>query len=160
MATAQGTGTYINVSLQNNPMGEAWVNFINSLKILLVPLPDERGMDQYLPFRDEVLKHVLSPTFVEQLEFYWASHLNDNNDAFSLLLMELKAFPLAVEVEAAQAANAATEVTEEKKKKSWIKRWLGRGSTVTGSVKDIMNDLPGFAKNGLTILKELLDLFK
>jgi len=37
---------------------------------------------------------------------------------------------------------------------------LGRASTVSGSVKDILENLPPYAQNALTLFKELIDLFK
>lgn len=68
------------------------------------------------------------------------------------LLLELQTFPRAVEV-----AQATTKPEEAK---GWMGRWLGRASTVSGSVKDLMETLPPYAKNALTLFKELIDLFK
>ena len=41
-----------------------------------------------------------------------------------------------------------------------MKRLLRKASTVIGSVKDIVDDLPPYAKNAITLFKELVDLFK
>ncbi len=66
--------------------------------------------------------------------------------------MELQAFPLAVEV--------AEKTAKEEGKKGWWRKILGRASTTTGSVKDLSDNLPPYAKGALTLFKELIDLFK
>ena len=76
-----------------------------------------------------------------------------NDEIKSALILELNAFSRAVEV------AQATEKTEGGFK-GWISKWLGRASTVTGSVKDILDNLPPYAKNAITLFKELIDIFK
>lgn len=141
------------------PVQGAWIAFVASLRQLLVVQPDDRPLDQYLAFRDTVLSLVEDQKFLDELQGAWPVVANmppdfperEINDA---LLMELKAFPLAVEVVQATAKNTDGPVWEQ------FKTWLGRGSTVTGSVKDLLDHLPPWAKSVLTLLRELLDLFK
>lgn len=136
------------------PIQAAWMDFTGSVRILLVPQADDRPLDQYLAFRDTVLALVQSPEFLSQLEASWAPFtdypMKRIGDA---LLMELKAFPLSVEV-----AKATEKATPESK--PWWRKLLGRASTVTDSVKDLMDSLPPYVKGGITLFKELLDLFK
>jgi hypothetical protein len=67
--------------------------------------------------------------------------------------MELTIFPRAVEVD-----QIESEKNEDKK--GWLKKWLDRASTVNSSVKDILDNLPSYAKYALTLFNELIDLFK
>jgi hypothetical protein len=68
------------------------------------------------------------------------------------LILELEGFARAGEV----AQAAAKEPAESK---GWREKLLGKAGTVAGSVKDIMETLPPFAKNALTLFKELTELF-
>jgi len=132
----------------------AWISFTQSTGALLVPMPDDRPLDQFLPFRDRVLTLVQSEAFLQALDTAWGPFANSpNSDVSEALLMELRAFPLAAEV----AKATATTPTESK---GWFSKLLGRASTVAGSVKDLVENLPPWAKNALTLFKELVDLFK
>lgn len=137
------------------PIQSAWLNFTNSVRPLLVPRPDDRPLDQYLAFRDAVLAEVQGQKFLDELKQAWGPFTDNDTKAEvgNILLMELKAFPLAMEV--AQATEKPTE-----KSKGWWNRWLGRASVVTGSVKDIIDNLPPYAKGMITLFKELIDLYK
>jgi hypothetical protein len=128
-----------------------WRAYVKSVRVLLVPDPDDRPLDQYLEMRDRVLGIVESYEFTRDLEVPWNSNLSD--DVRAALLSELKALPLAVEVASATAKS-------DSEKTGWFKRLLGRASTVAGSVKDILANLPPNVKNGLTLLKEVIDIFK
>jgi hypothetical protein len=97
-----------------------------------------------------------SEQFLKDLEQAW-SKFTDNPlvEAGDAMLMELKPFSLAVEV------SEATDKRESTGKASgWMKRLLRKASTVIGSVKDIVDNLPSYAKNAITLFKELVDLFK
>lgn len=162
MATGIRTPTNVGIPvyLQDDSFQEAWINFINSLRKLLAPPPTDRGMDQYLPFRDEVLNYMLSKNFVAALQSGAAAASETSQTAMDLLIKELKAYPLGVEVMMVQV-----ETVEKKKKKRnlWQRLrsgWIGKAKTVTGSVKDLLENLPGPIKMGLTLLEELIDLFK
>lgn len=37
------------------PIEIAWLNYVKSVQILLVPQEDDRPLDQYLPLRDAVM---------------------------------------------------------------------------------------------------------
>ena len=130
----------------------AWIAFVRSTGELCVPSPDDRPLDQFLPFRDKVLALVLSEQFLKELNKAWID-LTNNQDIRDALLLELKAFPLAAEV--AKAANPTPTAS-----KGWLHSLLGRASTVAGSVKDLVEKLPWWAKSAITLFKELVDLFK
>jgi hypothetical protein len=140
-------------NITRTPIQTAWINYVKSIRLLLVPQVDDRPLDQYLSFRDAVLASVESEQFLKEIQKAWPTLTNVPLPSIgSPLLLELQAFPLAVEV------AQATEKPEEKK--AWWKRMLDRASTTTGSVKDLLENLPGYAKSALTLLKELIDLFK
>ena len=132
----------------------AWIAFAQSTGALLVPSPDDRPLDQFLPFRDKVLALVQSEAFLKDLDAAWIPFSNSpNSEVSDALLMELRAFPLSVEVAKATAPAAGES-------KSWWTKWFGRASTVAGSVKDLVDNLPPWAKNAITLFEELVDLFK
>lgn len=138
------------------PIQTAWINFVKSVNLLLVPQTDDRSLDQYLPFRNAVLTLVQTDQFLAELHAAWAPTKPPPNptpsEIHNALLLELQAFPLAVEV--AQVTSKSEET------KSWYGKLLGRASIGVGSVKDIFADLPPYAKHALTLYKELIDLFK
>jgi hypothetical protein len=132
----------------------AWMAFVLSVRDLLIPQPDDRPLDQYLKFRDDVLALVQSSDFSSGMVNAWLSSTPPLPRQISdLLLAELQAFPTAVEV----ARNREQDSGEFK---AWIPKWIGRASTVSGSVKDLLENAPPLVKCGLTIFGELLDLFK
>ena len=136
------------------PIQVAWIGFTKNVRVLLDPQPDDRPLDQYLIFRDSVIVLVQDEKFLNELNAAWAPFTDHpRREIGDALIMELNAFSRAVEV------AQATEKSEEGLR-PWIRRWLGRGSTVAGSVKDIVDNLPPYAKNAITLFKELMDLFK
>jgi hypothetical protein len=135
------------------PIQPAWLGFVKSVQILLVPQVDDRSLDQYLVFRDKILVLVQSEQFLANLNKRWAVFRDyPKKEIGDALILELEAFPRAIEI------AKATEKPEDSKK--WWKKLLGHASTVTGSVKDLLEALPPEAKMALTLLKELFDLFK
>jgi len=119
-----------------NLIEATWLNFVKSLHPLLATRLDDRPLDQYLQFRDDVLALVEGPDFTIGLNSAWPSPPYpslppDQTRVRDLLLAELRAFPIAVEVAQAQEKASAGE-------KGWIGRWLGRAATITDSVKDII----------------------
>ena len=96
---------------------------------------------------------VQGEAFLTELNGAWSRFVTSNRVISEALLMELRAYPLAVEV----AKAAATSPTESK---GWLSKLFGRASTVAGSVKDLVENLPPLAKNALTLFKELVELFK
>src|SRR3954454_5266643 len=134
------------------PIQSAWLDFTGSLRVLLVPLPDDRPLDQFLVFRDGVLGLVESPQFLTDLQAGWIASENEGA-AGDLFLGELRAFPRAIEVAQAEE-KAGTE------HKGWRSRWLGRGATIVGSAKDLLDKAPNSVKIALKLLGEALELFK
>ena len=146
------------------PIEVAWVKFVHHLSDLLVIQPDDRPLDQYLRFRDEVLALVTSDEFLQELKENWpgqtgsaVSPVPDKRArTANLVLLELDSSIRAVEV-------AKTLPATDPERKDWFRKLLGRGSTVTGSVADILEDVFSnypLLKGGLTVFRELLDLFK
>jgi hypothetical protein len=136
------------------PIQAAWINFTTSVRALFVVQPDDRPLDQYLEFRDKVISLIESPSFLAEIETAWAP-LTDTPrlQLGEALLVELRAFPRAMEV--AKASDATSDQS-----KGFLGRWLPRASTVAGSVEDLMEGLPTYAKGALTLFKELCSLFK
>jgi len=136
------------------PIQLAWSTFAASVHTLLVPQPDDRPLDQFLEFRDRVMGLVRSEAFVLGLVLPVRepvdAALQETDEA---LLAELRAFSRAAEV-------AAVAEPDSPDRKRWIGRQLGRAGTVAGSVKDLVHDLPPLVKSGLTLFKELMDVFK
>ena len=131
----------------------AWLNFVKSVRGLLVPQTDDRPLDQYLAFRDAVLTIVESEQFLGELNAWSSPPLDQSlTEIRNALLLELQAFPRAVEL--AQGTAKAEE------SQGWLKKMLGRAPIVAGSVQDLIDNLPPHAKNALTLLKELVELFK
>jgi hypothetical protein len=136
-----------------HPIQPAWLAFVKSVQILLVPQVDDRPLDQYLAFRDKVLELAQSEQFLANLNKRWGGFRdNPKKEIGDALILELEAFPRAIEI------AKAIEKPEDSKK--WWKKLLGHASTVTGSMKDLLDALPPEAKMALTLLKELFDLFK
>jgi hypothetical protein len=136
------------------PIRAAWLAFADSVAALLVPQPDDRPLDQYLVFRDHVLEMARSDAFLDALNAAWPVYTDGkvNVDIGTALVLELSSFPRAVEV----ANKAATSDTE---KQSWLRKLLGKASTVAGSVDDILETLPKWAKAIIKLFREVVDLF-
>src|SRR5215831_14024078 len=130
----------------------AWRGFLESLgEYLLIPQPDDRPLDQFLGFRDKVLALVREPDFVKELRRAWDTQTKgtqDHPEPYHLLVEELATF--------SRATRVAKETSEGK---GWIGKWLGRGSTVTGSGKHLRAN-SALLRAGLTSLEELIDLFE
>src|SRR5262249_21668266 len=119
------------------PIKGPWLRFTHSLRILLVVEIDDRPLDQYLVMRDTVLALVESEDFLTKLHEAWLAAFESKNyypqAVADGLLMELKAFPTAVEV------ATATEDAGDNLKSKWWKKLIGRGSTTAGSFKDLFD---------------------
>ncbi|MBL7781382.1 MAG: hypothetical protein JNM22_09215 [Saprospiraceae bacterium] len=146
----------VNETPQESPIRKAWLAFVESVKTLLVPRKDNRPADQFLELRDKVYDIVLSEEFLKDLDIAYNGGPGNNyhieEPVKEALLLELQAYKRAVEV---------VHLTEKRKeKKNWFSPLLGKASTVTGSVKDILAENMPFLKGGLTLFNEVLDLFK
>lgn len=97
---------------------------------------------------------VQSPPFMMELEESWrVLETPAMAEIAEALIEELNAFPRMVEV-----ATHGTEEPDERK--NWLSKCLGKASTVAGSVGDLLENLPPYAKSGIKLFKELIDLFK
>ena len=136
------------------PIVPAWLGFTKSVSQLLVVRPDDRPLDQYLEFRDEALSIVQGEEFLTELGQAWITFTDyPRTGVGKVLLLELNAFPRAMEV-------ATTAAATETEKTGWLKRLLGRAGTVAGSVDDVLAGLPDWAKAALKLFREAIDLFK
>jgi len=139
------------------PQGD-WLRFVDTVRDLLGPQADDRPLDQFLQLRDAVLELISSPDFLKGLQEGWPPVGSPNRPLTpeqqqrieNILLLELRAFPAGAEVVAKTG-----EKSEEARKKL-----LGRAGVASGSMKDLLDNLPPHAKMGLTALKQLLDVFE
>jgi hypothetical protein len=149
---------------------KAWLRFVRGQREALVFHADDRPLDQYLTLRDEALALVESGEFLYDLRRAWDDLAGSDTAApptnaanvsqrrvLDLVVLELESSAREVEI-----ARQLTP-TDPDQRKGWFKKILSRGSTVTGSVKDIFDDVLKkypLLKGGLTAFRELLDLFK
>jgi len=153
---------------QLSRMENAWLKFVRNLRDVLVVQSDDRPLDQYLAFRDQVLELVESQDFLAELKAVWTESTAEGytkptqqqvsqRRVVGLALLELESSAHEAEI----AKGIPT--TDIEQRKIWFRKALGRASTVAGSVKDIFED---FIKNypllkgGITLFRELLNLFK
>lgn len=137
---------------QPNHIKPVWLSFARSVGGLLVPRQDDRPLDQFLAFRDATMTLVQGEQFLDALDNDWRLSARESDQVGEALLLELRAFPAAMEVAAATEPPAA-------KPKGWWNRWLERASTVAGSVDDLIARDP-LVKGGLALFREGIDLFK
>ena len=143
----------------------AWLQFLESVKKLVRISPEERGMGQFQELKEHVFKMLENPFFLEQLRLAFQNLITENSENAQqaqaaigeALILELTGFSKGVAI----ILDLSKEDTPKEKRKGWkIRKWFGRGSTVNKSVKDLLTDLPFWAKGTLTVFGELLDLFK
>lgn len=152
-----------------SPLQSAWLGYTESLRPLLVPIEDDRPLDQFLQLRDDTLALVESGNFLVGLSQAESAISSDKptktastriadpsnqlEPVGNLLLQELRAFTQAIKLAQSQDKTG-------RESRSWIPKWLDRAKTVSDSVKDLLENAPPLVKGGLTVLGELLDLFK
>ena len=137
-----------------SPIRSVWLRYVQKTNGLLIPVPSDRPLDQFLEFRSSVYEIVIGEPFLVELDNAWLSFQEGNLQRIGVaLITEINAFSNAVEV---------AEHTEppDRKSTSWAKPLLDKASVVAGSVGDILDNLPPYAKHAITLFKELLDLFK
>lgn len=146
----------------------AWLRFVRNVRDILVFQPDDRPLDQYLAFRDEALALVESNEFVAELKNIWIEATApastqptpeqvSQRRVANVAILELESSSREIEI------AKLSPTSEPEQRKGWFRKALSRGSTVTGSVKDIFDDFIKkypLLKGGLTVFRELLDLFK
>jgi hypothetical protein len=146
----------------------AWLRFVRNLRDVLVVQSDDRPLDQYLTFRDETLALVESAEFLAELRAAWFDATGgDSPKAYPPQAAQRKIVNLVIlELESsAREAEIAKQLftNEPEQREASLRKAVGRGSTVTGSVKDIFEDFMKknpLLKGGITVFRELLDLFK
>jgi hypothetical protein len=137
-----------------SPLRLEWLPFTQGVRSLLVPQPDDRPLDQYLALRDSALAQVQNEQFLGELDQLWKSKASaSEQEVMRALVMELKAFTLAQEV----AQSTAKDVQEAK---GWQSKFLDRASIAVGSTNDILEDSPWYAKVGVSLFKEVIDIFR
>ena len=136
-----------------SPLRLEWLPFTKGVRSLLVAQPDDRPLDQYLALRDNALAQVQSDQFLDELDKQWNSQKGEpGEEVLRALAAELKAFGLAQEV-----ADATSRDPAEKRK--WQSKFLGRASITVGSAKDLLDKSPWYVKGGVTVFKEVIDVF-
>jgi hypothetical protein len=146
-----------------------WRKFVETMAHVLVMQPDDRPLDQYLAFRDEVLTLVTSNEFLTQLKAIWpvgetggrAEKAVPDWEKIDTRIANLVLLEIESSARAAEVAKTAQGTDDERKER--FNKILGRGSTVTGSVQDILKNILDkypLLKGGLTVFRELLDIFK
>jgi hypothetical protein len=136
----------------------AWLGFVKVMGELLKSTKNRRHSDQFLELRDKVLELVRSEKFLMQLENAWSPTGTDNTknpdreEILALLLLEIRSFIRGVEI--------ASVAKKSERPKRWRDFFLDKGAVVIGSVKDVSLNLPWYVKDGLTVFKEVCDLFK
>ena len=133
----------------------AWKRFVQSLRQLLSGVPAERSLDPFLALRNSALDACERSDVVSELNYAWSSLHSPNApfDISHLLLMELTAFPAALEI-SEHEEKASSEKSPKKKK------LLSIAKTTLDSARDILDTLPPTAKGVLKVLGEVIDLFK
>ena len=141
-------------NINRTPIQNAWIAFVAGAKVLLVPRADDRGLDQYLQYRDIVLGLVQSEEFLASLNAGWPPNVlpTEIQSIENALILELEAFPRAVET-----VKSAEKPAEQE---GWWSILLGRASTVSGSVDELMENLPWYAKCSIKLFRELVDLWR
>lgn len=129
-----------------------WLGFVKTTALLLIPIPEDRPLDQFLQFRDKVLAMAQDESFLQELDRAWPPQSNYPSVGEALLL-ELRAFAPAVEIATGTASTPA-------EKAGSFRNLLGRASTAAESVKELVEKLPPWAKMTITLFKELVELFK
>jgi len=144
----------------------AWTNFAMSAQVLLVPRTDDRPLDQYLSFRDAALALVQSEQFLYELNTAWGSLMNPEVGPRSA---QGEPLPLPTKhQERTSLGTSSVSARGRSSSKDWgggagkvrVEEDVGSASTVSGSIKDLVENLPPYAKSALTIFKELIDVFK
>ncbi|NWF35770.1 hypothetical protein [Mariprofundus sp. KV] len=153
-----GGGSGVTIEMRAGGTGEvdfgvAWLAFVKSAESLLeLRSKQHRHLKEFDGFQQAVLKIVRDKKFVSDLSEGWIDLKGkESEDVANALLLEVELFPKA----AAVAAQGSP-----KRLPGWVRRLLGGASTVAGSVKDILEDLAPYTKNGITLFKELMDISK
>lgn len=146
-------------TLPETSIRENWINFVQNVKILLVPRKNNRSLDQYLGMRDHAIFIVLDEKFLKELDSPFVAD-GDNfvhHQVAKGLNLELQAFCRAMEV--------AKTVGKPEKETKWYGKWgsklLKMASVTTSSVKDIgEKHFNPYVSGGLTLFNEAIDIFK
>jgi len=147
--------------------GGIWIPFTESARPFLVPVADDRTLDQFLSVRDKVYTLVQDPRFVRDLDRALQVQVPRRRQSLDsappdleaqlreVFLEKMRACTRAGEV--LQATDATLSTSEEGRKKS--KAQLSKLSTTLGSLKDVLGEVP-YLKTGVGLFKELIDYFK
>jgi hypothetical protein len=136
------------------PFKLEWLAFSKDLKKLIVHRPDDSPLSQYLTFRDLVFALVEDEKFLNQLKVQYNRLSNDptyapeNVRVLNALITEMQAF------------RHALEMSPQKDSGPPNGKLLARASTTVRSAKDLFDEMPWWAKNSLTLFKELIDVYR
>jgi hypothetical protein len=132
---------------------QTWHRFINALTSLWTIDADSfaaHRLSHYAQLSKDVLKAAVETTFVNTLRAAWLQRRKKRKQRVvaDLFLDEIRSFSAAVE--APQSSNQPGRRQE----------LLSNAGVVLGSLKDLFDDLPWWAKGTICLLREVADLFK
>jgi hypothetical protein len=106
-------------------------------------------------FQRQALSMARSPASIGELQRHWKVLQAINPQAAIALQEELQSYP-----NLARAATAADNLSPDQDPAERRRALLGIAGIVSGSVKDLFEDLPPIGRQMLTILRELWDMLK
>lgn len=133
----------------------AWLRFTNAAKKDLSQLPARRPVDQFIQFRDAVLKEITDPTVVGEIDDSLSELAGDEkmSGVADLVTQELNAYAAAVDVAHADAKASAGMGGARPP----VLARLGR--TAIDSFREIV-DLSPRLKALMKLFSELFELFE
>jgi hypothetical protein len=144
---------------EHSDFQKPWAAFVVSVRGLLEPAAEDRTLDQYLNFRDQVIQIVQDEMFARELGARLQQlksippALNVGDALYAAHIEELRAATRAADV-----LQSTTAAGSEERKKA-VKAQLSKASVTLGSFKDVAGELP-YLKAGIGLFKELVDFFK
>jgi hypothetical protein len=130
-----------------------WLRFCNDIEPLLVASKNNRLLDSYIILKNKALDMVKEEKFIGELEKEYKGKQSDSN-VLQALILEMRAFSSAMEI---------SKTIEEENNETWLQKrrdwFLDQSKIVIGSAKDLL-DSNSYIKNALTILGEVIDIFK
>src|SRR5947209_5616513 len=113
-----------------------WQAFVRALRTLFGALPEHRHQDQYLRIKEAAITLAEGDSFAGEIDKSYrdavmvAGNVRPEADAVEIVVMELEAFPLAIQVHEAEEKAGTT-------KPGALKRLQSAAKTILGSVGDL-----------------------
>ncbi|OUM04443.1 hypothetical protein [Variovorax sp. JS1663] len=143
-----------------------WNDYVNALWKGLEPGPD-RSWEQYLTFKSQVFAMIRDdPAYREQIVGVLTPPAETTADRKAIAEKLVNALAEEIKANTRELQSLAERQARYPRKKNTQARMdaaLGRAGTVTGSIKDFADmflEQNKYAKAGLTLLMELIDIRK